>query len=257
MNRLLLMSLLFLSGCATTPVYEVDFTNLQKPQMSFDQARRQIENALEKMTYQLSTLVVADDSIYACASGGGSPAYIKFSDYSNLSVNVGPGYYYVPLDKYYYLVPSPNGGWWLKWASRTDAQSFVDAFTAMKYYASKGPFVDETAAFADFQRKADAWRAMPQKPPLPEEVFRYRVLADDAINNKEFSRAADFYEQGLRLDPLWPAGQYNAAIIDAELDIFPLAVRHMKRYLALKPGDPNARVSQDKIYIWEEKAKEN
>ncbi|MDE2027818.1 MAG: tetratricopeptide repeat protein, partial [Candidatus Omnitrophica bacterium] len=94
-----------------------------------------------------------------------------------------------------------------------------------------------------------------QKPPLPEEVHRLIVLKDDAIQNNDFSKAADYYEQALAIDPMWPAGQYNAAMIYSELGSYPMAVTHMKHYLALEPAAANARASQDKIYIWEEKAK--
>jgi len=105
-----------------------------------------------------------------------------------------------------------------------------------------------------FKEKVERWQALPQKPPLPEEARRFRVLADDAVDNKEFDKAANFYEQGLAIDPLWPAGQFNAAMIYNELHSYAMAAMHMKYYLVLKPED--AGKYQDEIYIWEEKAKE-
>ena len=76
---------------------------------------------------------------------------------------------------------------------------------------------DDPTALADFQQKAGVWQALAHKPPLPEEAHRFRVLADDAIQNNEFAKAAAFLEKGLAIDPMWPAGQYNAARIYAEL----------------------------------------
>jgi len=109
-------------------------------------------------------------------------------------------------------------------------------------------------AFVKFKEKVRKWQALSPKPPLPEEARRFRVLADDAVANKEFEKAANYYEQGLVIDSMWPAGQYNAAMIYNELHIYYLAAMHMKRYLALKPED--AKKYQDQIYIWEEKVKE-
>jgi len=142
------------------------------------------------------------------------------------------------------------------WKSQDEAQGFVDAVVAMKYYSSKQALADDSAAFADFQEKAKVWQALSQKPPLPDEARRFRVLADDAVQNKDFDKAANYYEQGLAIEPMWPAGQFNAAVIYGELKLYPMAVVHMKRYLALKPDAQDAKADQDKIYIWEEKVNE-
>ena len=104
-----------------------------------------------------------------------------------------------------------------------------------------------------FKEKVKVWQALP-KEPLPEEARRFRVLADDAVQSKDFDKAANYYEQGLIIDPMWPAGQFNAALIYKESGNYTMAVMHMKRYLALKPED--AQKYQDQIYVWEEKAKE-
>ena len=115
---------------------------------------------------------------------------------------------------------------------------------------------NDPAVLADFQQRANEWRALPQKPKLSEEARRFRVLADDAVQNKEFSKASGYYEKGLVIEEMWPAGQYNAARIDEELRNYNMAVIHMKKYLALKPDALDAKECQDKVYIWEERAKE-
>jgi tetratricopeptide (TPR) repeat protein len=115
---------------------------------------------------------------------------------------------------------------------------------------------DDVAAFADFQEKARAWRQQPVKPPLSEEVRRFRVLAEDALQSKNFEKAAGYYEKGLTIEPMWPAGQFDAALLYAELQKYAQAVLHMKRYLELNPDDKDARNLRDKMYVWEEKANE-
>ena len=180
--------------------------------------------------------------------GQGYEYSCKFNDVHSLSVKKSVA------AKQFYVNWNPR--LFLHWLLEKDARNFADAVMAMKYYSSKKFSTDDDSVFADYQLKAKAWLALPQKPALAEEVRRFRVLGDDAVQNKNFYDAADYYEKGLALDPLWPAGQFNAAMIYGELKYYPLAVMHMKRYLALKPDD--AQKYQDKLYIWEEKVnKEN
>jgi tetratricopeptide (TPR) repeat protein len=149
-----------------------------------------------------------------------------------------------------------NPHWFLKWTSLSDAQGFADAAMAMKYYLAQ-LLSDEETSFAEFLGRARTWQQLAQKPALPKEAWKCRVLGDNAVQNKEFIKAAEYYEQGLTIEPMWPAGQFNAAMIYGELRIYPLAAMHMKRYLTLKPDAPDSKVDQEKEYIWEEKAKED
>jgi hypothetical protein len=79
------------------------------------------------------------------------------------------------------------------------------------------PLRAQDTAWADFQQKAAAWRALPVKPPLSEDVRRQRVQAENAFNEKHFNSAVEHYESGLKINPLWPEGHFNAALIYAEL----------------------------------------
>ena len=49
--------------------------------------------------------------------------------------------------------------------------------------------------------------------------------------------------KGLEIEPLWPQGQYMAAIIEGELHQYVRAAVHMKNYLALVPDAKNAKSS--------------
>ena len=75
------------------------------------------------------------------------------------------------------------------------------------------------------------------------------------MHEKRFSDAVDAYEDGLKLAPWWAEGQFNVALLLAELRYYDEAVGHMRKYLALEPQAANARLGQDRIYEWEAKAR--
>ena len=139
--------------------------------------------------------------------------------------------------------------------SEEDARKFIDAINVMIYYSSDLVLADDAASFAEFKEKAGAWRALPVKPALTERVQRFRVLAEDSIQNKKFEQALYYYEQALAVTPLWPEGQFNAALLYGEFEMYPQAVLHMKRYLELSPDAKDAQPAREKMFIWEEKSK--
>jgi S1-C subfamily serine protease len=113
----------------------------------------------------------------------------------------------------------------------------------------------EAKSFAQFQDSAKAWRALPAKPALLEEVQRFRVLAENAFKKKDFAEAIGYYEQGLAVEPLWPDGQFNAALVAAELQYYGRAVHHMKRFLELCPDAKDANTCRQQMWVWQEEAK--
>jgi len=132
--------------------------------------------------------------------------------------------------------------------------------------AAPPPAIAAPAAAAQEARQASAmeesvrekipeWLALKMKPSMPSEAHRYKVLAEDAVHEKRFADAVKYYEQALAVFPLWPEGQFNAALLDGELRRFPLAASHMRLYVALAPNAKDIQVAQDKLIVWEEKAK--
>ena len=115
---------------------------------------------------------------------------------------------------------------------------------------SKDRRASDNAAFAEFREKAAAWREMRPKPNFPEGALRYKILAEEAVRNNDFSGAASFYEQALAIHPLWPEGQFKAALLYGDAGMFDKAIGHMKRYLELTPNAPEAPMARDKIQIW-------
>lgn len=110
---------------------------------------------------------------------------------------------------------------------------------------------------AEQQRRARlaAWQALRKKPPLSGEANRNRVLAENAVQEKRFEDAARYYEAGLAAEPFWPQAQFNAALLRGELGHFAAAAAHGRAYLELVPDASDAPAMQEKIIIWDEKAK--
>jgi len=113
----------------------------------------------------------------------------------------------------------------------------------------------DSAAWADFQQRAAAWRALPVKPAISEEVRLERVQAENAVSEKRLADAAGHYEAGLKINPVWPEGYFNAALINAELEHYDKAIWQMRAYVELVPDAPDARGARDQIALWMDKLK--
>jgi len=115
--------------------------------------------------------------------------------------------------------------------------------------AEREAFFDERQT--QFAAVANTYRNQNPKPIISEDVRRLEVIANAAVKEKRFGDAANAYEDALKLAPWWPEGQFNAALILSEIHYYNEAIEHMRNYLALAPGAPNARAAQDHIYAWQ------
>jgi tetratricopeptide (TPR) repeat protein len=102
-----------------------------------------------------------------------------------------------------------------------------------------------------FQAVVAEYRKNVVKPEVPEDVRRYKVQAEAAVQQKRYSDAAAAYEQGLKVAPWWAEGHHNRAILLFETGLGTEAIVEMKKFLALEPNAPAARAGQDRIYQWE------
>jgi hypothetical protein len=109
---------------------------------------------------------------------------------------------------------------------------------------------------ADFQQKAAARRAMNPKPQISDEVIKKRLLAEGAVQQKNFSAAADYYRAGVTIDPSWAPGWYNAALISAGLKDYAAAALEMKHYLILLPEASDAAAAKEQALLWQAKAEQ-
>jgi hypothetical protein len=132
-----------------------------------------------------------------------------------------------------------------------------DAHAGYPYECHSAPTpADAAKELADFQQKAAAWRALNPKPPVSDEVTKKRLLAEDAVEQKNFDAAAGYYRAGVTLDPTWAPGWFNAALINAELKNYADAAFDMKHYLILLPDAPDAAAAKEKVLLWEAKAEQ-
>lgn len=107
---------------------------------------------------------------------------------------------------------------------------------------------------ADFDKEALAYRNASVKPVLSEEARRFKVQAEYAARDMKYAEAAELYGKALIIDPWWPQGHFNRAIVLSESAYYLRyrgAIREMKRYLLLVPDAPDAREVQNNIYKWE------
>lgn len=133
-----------------------------------------------------------------------------------------------------------------------NAKLLADSINRLIYESRNGNPYDR-AQDTDFQSKAAAWHALGAKPALPEEARKQRVLAENAVQEKDFDAAIKYYEAGLRIFPMWPEAYFNAALVSGELGDYSNALMYIRRYLTLTPDAPDAQAARDKSYVWEAK----
>jgi len=251
-----LFAALLTSGCAAlnnrNTYYAPESGKPEIPKVSVLEARKSLLSAYQRSNNQASEdLRIIEDGIqFYDKSNPQTPTTYKYAELGSFDIES-------PLFSFeWVLTIQPVGKRIYFGMDRyADAKLLVDSLYALKYHTSALTLNGDAAAFSEFQVKAEAWRALSQKPPLPEEARRFEVLAKDAIQKREFDKAADYYEKGLEVCPLWPEGQYNAAAIYGELQVYANAISHMKRYLALSPYAKDAQAAKDQMYIWQEKLK--
>jgi len=114
--------------------------------------------------------------------------------------------------------------------------------------------IEEQVTFVAFCQKAKAWRELPVKPTLSEQVQQYRTLAEEAYQHQDYQASVSYYEKGLAVDLMWAQGHFNAASLFGDyLQNYDKAVSHMRRYLELRPDAPNAAAGRQQMDLWKNK----
>jgi tetratricopeptide (TPR) repeat protein len=101
--------------------------------------------------------------------------------------------------------------------------------------------------------QAASWRSLTAKPAMPEEARAHKVLAENAVQEKNLDKAIDEYDAALQIFATWPEGQFNLAVICGETGDYDCAVEHMQDYVELVPDAPDVQAAKDKIIIWKDK----
>lgn len=135
------------------------------------------------------------------------------------------------------------------WIDRAMAQHFVDAVNRLIWAAR-----DKEGELEGFRQRTASWRGLAPKPQLPEPANRERILAENAVSEKDATSAVAHYERGLELYETWPEGWFNLALMYAELHDYSGAVDSMKHYLELAPDAKDAPAVRDQLVIWSDKA---
>jgi len=131
------------------------------------------------------------------------------------------------------------------------AAQFAAALNSLHIYALRPTPPEE-----DFHKQAAAWRALAEKPAMPDAVRVRRMMAEDALKNKKPEDALRYYEQGIESYPMWPEGWFNAALVAGELGDYADAAEFMQNYLELVPDAKDAQSARDQLEIWKMKAQE-
>jgi tetratricopeptide (TPR) repeat protein len=140
---------------------------------------------------------------------------------------------------------------YLVWSGYQEAKAVADALNRLSAYVRGERTPEEEAAWRDFPQKAAAWRTLAVKPPLPDEARKHRILAEQAFGEKDLIGAVEEYEGGLAIDPVWPDGHFNAALLYAELGLYYQAIQHMRAYVELVPDARDTQSARDQMVIWE------
>jgi hypothetical protein len=123
---------------------------------------------------------------------------------------------------------------------------------ALEHYAKVLALRKEAPGTTEsFRKLASAYRSLPVKPAVPEEVRRLVVQAEALAKENESGRATAKLDEALRAAPWLPPAWYNRAFARAMEKDYGGAIRSMETYLLLAPDAPDARKAKDQVYQWE------
>jgi hypothetical protein len=143
------------------------------------------------------------------------------------------------------------GGPFFAWREARDAERYCDALNLLVH----GAFVEDPKKMIYFGPTAQAWRDG-ARPAPSADWDRFRILAENALSEKNLYKAIEYFEGGLKARPAWPEGYFNAALLYEGFGEWYTAANRMEHYLALEPNAPDAQAAREKIIIWMEKAKQ-
>ena len=136
-------------------------------------------------------------------------------------------------------------------ACKARSATWVEAFSILRIRA-----IQYDDLVRDYKVRAAAWRALQQKPTIPDDARVKALLAEDALKDNKPDRALAYYEAGLEIYQTWPEAHFNAALVAASLNDYGEAIEHMQAYLELVPDAADAQAAKEKVLLWKAKAAE-
>jgi len=138
---------------------------------------------------------------------------------------------------------------WSGW-SQTDAQQIADALRVLVLDSRENLDGIFAAKYQTFLQTCQAWIGGKTTAPFPEEARQHQLLAQDAASRNDTDKALDEYDAALVAAPCWAQGRYQAALLEAQVGYYPVAIQDMKKYLLLVPDASNAQSVRDQILVW-------
>lgn len=122
---------------------------------------------------------------------------------------------------------------------------------ALAEYAALFNLSSEEEKSALRKRLAQLRKAQPEIFVLPEEAHKRMIRAEALLEDKNYARALQEYQEALKVAFYHP-DIYKAMALAAEaLKDYNQAIKSMTAYLELNPETPEARELKDKIIKWE------
>lgn len=249
--------MLLLSGCASGPVLSAADPG----------ATPQVVQARKVLNQQLNRAPFIKDLVFT--TGADEFRQINYTDASNgngLSVALGD---VLPSSIAISYSPSPNAytepAWkiayhnfqdghdyfwlWSGW-SQGDAQQIADALRVLVLDARQQVDGMLATRYQKFLGLCQAYLDSKTAAPVPEEARQHALLSQDAASRNDMDKALDESDKTIDSAPCWAQARYQAALLEAQVGYYPVAVQNMKKYLLLDPGAPNAQAVKDQILIW-------
>jgi hypothetical protein len=130
-----------------------------------------------------------------------------------------------------------------------DATKLADYLYFFQKYTAKKQI---NLQLTQFESTATQYRSLKVKPPVSEEQRKYIVQANAFNQEKNYTKAIEFYKKAIEMDATaYPGAYLNLALLSAQISKYDEAISSMKKYLLLDPEAKDARTAQDKIYEWE------
>jgi hypothetical protein len=144
----------------------------------------------------------------------------------------------------------PLTGGWTLWCENAQPDACARALADyLFFYRNRVAQMREAdRLFADAVAK---YKDPATRPPLPEDVRKFKIQAEFAVDNKKLDDAIGYYTQGVVGARWWADGYFNLAILLAEKKDFGEAIRIMRRFITLQEGTPDARRALDMTYRWD------
>lgn len=87
--------------------------------------------------------------------------------------------------------------------------------------------------------------------PLPEKAHRHIVRGEFFVAEANFQEALSEFRKALVIAPYTVRLYFNVALVEAKLERYGDALRHMGIYLDAAPDAPDARAAKDEMIKWE------